>query len=107
MTSNEPVQKARVAVRVVVHGHVQGVGFRAWTVHEALRRGLEGFVRNCRDGSVEALFVGDAETVAAMLAACRRGPPSARVTGMLTSEPDARVLALQRPGERFSSLPTV
>ena len=43
---------------VIVHGRVQGVGFRAFVEHEALRRGLEGWVRNRRDGSVEAVFAG-------------------------------------------------
>ena len=44
---------------IVVHGRVQGVGFRAFVEHEALKRGLEGWVRNCRDGTVEAVFKGE------------------------------------------------
>ena len=65
---------------VTIRGRVQGVGFRAWTELTALERGLEGWVRNRRDGSVEALFVGSADAVAAMVAACRHGPrgPSGR-----------------------------
>ena len=58
---------------------VQGVGYRAFVDHEARGRDLEGWVRNRRDGSVEALFAGPAEVVAAMIVACRRGPSSARV----------------------------
>ena len=67
------------AVRLVVEGRVQGVGFRLWTVHEARRRGLRGWVRNRRDGSVEALIIGEPEKVAAMIEACRHGPRLARV----------------------------
>jgi acylphosphatase len=71
-----------IARHVFVRGRVQGVGYRAWVEGEAVRRGLEGFVRNRRDGSVEALFVGPAEAVAGMVAACRRGPPVAHVTAI-------------------------
>jgi acylphosphatase len=91
---------------VVIRGRVQGVGYRAWTEYTALRRGVEGWVRNCRDGSVEAVFAGPAETVEAMVEACRQGPPGARVDRL-----DQRVggnddLALRRPGDLFSVLPT-
>ncbi|MCW5770534.1 MAG: acylphosphatase [Rhodospirillaceae bacterium] len=70
------------AVGVRIEGRVQGVGYRAWTVGEARRRGLRGWVRNRADGSVEALFSGAAEAVAEMLSACRIGPPAARVTAV-------------------------
>lgn len=66
-------------VRVVISGKVQGVWFRAWTTEQATKRGLAGWVRNRRDGSVEALFSGKAEAVDAMIEACRQGPPAARV----------------------------
>jgi acylphosphatase len=66
-------------VRVRVAGKVQGVWFRAWTTEQATRRGLSGWVRNCRDGSVEALFSGPADQVDSMIEACRDGPPAARV----------------------------
>ena len=48
---------------MVVRGRVQGVGYRAFVEHEALRRGLEGWVRNRRDGAVEAVFAGEPEAV--------------------------------------------
>ncbi len=64
---------------VVVRGRVQGVGYRAFVEHEARRRGLHGWVRNRRDGSVEAVFAGPRAVVEAMIEACRRGPISARV----------------------------
>jgi acylphosphatase len=67
------------ALRLVITGRVQGVGFRAWTRREARRRSLRGWVRNRFDGSVEALLIGEAEAVDALAAACRRGPATARV----------------------------
>jgi len=66
-------------VRVVIEGRVQGVWFRGWTVEQARARNLSGWVRNRRDGAVEALFAGASRDVDAVLAACRRGPPMARV----------------------------
>jgi len=67
------------AVRVVIRGRVQGVWFRGWTHHEAVRLGLDGWVRNRADGSVEALFAGPVAAVDAMLRRCRQGPPAAIV----------------------------
>jgi acylphosphatase len=67
------------AVRVTIRGRVQGVWYRGWTVDEATRRGLRGWVRNRRDGTVEALFIGPAEKVETMIEACSSGPPAARV----------------------------
>ena len=67
------------AVRVVVRGRVQGVGYR-WHVREAARRmAVTGWVRNCDDGSVELLVAGDPRAVDAVLEAVRSGPPAARV----------------------------
>lgn len=67
------------AIRVRISGKVQGVWYRGWTVDEAMRRGLRGWVRNRRDGSVEALFIGPADPVEKMIEACSSGPPAARV----------------------------
>jgi acylphosphatase len=92
--------------RVVVRGRVQGVGYRAWTEGEALRHDLDGWVRNRRDGTVEAVFSGPEEAVATMIAACREGPRGARVDAVDVGE-GGELLALRRPGERFSMLPTV
>lgn len=69
----------RRTVRVRLEGHVQGVGFRYWTERAATDLGLDGWVRNRRDGGVEAVFSGDADAVARMLKHCQQGPPSARV----------------------------
>jgi acylphosphatase len=65
--------------RVIISGRVQGVGYRAWVEREAEARGLSGWVRNRRDGSVEALFSGEAAVVEAMAEACRSGPRMATV----------------------------
>lgn len=70
-------------VRVTVTGLVQGVGYRAWVADEATQRGLSGWVRNRRDGSVEAMLSGDFETVEAMIGACRAGPPAAVVDNVM------------------------
>ena len=65
-----------------IEGKVQGVWYRGWTVAEAERRGLRGWVRNRGDGSVEALLIGAEARVAEMIEACRRGPPAARVSAV-------------------------
>jgi acylphosphatase len=62
-----------------IEGRVHGVGYRDWLVREASRLGLYGWVRNRRDGSVEALVAGDEAAVRALLSSCRRGPALARV----------------------------
>jgi len=67
---------------VVVRGRVQGVGYRAFVEDEAMQRRLRGWVRNRRDGSVEAVFAGPRPVVEAMIEACRRGPMSARVDAL-------------------------
>ena len=94
----------RVVRHMVVHGRVQGVGFRAFVEHEALRRGLEGWVRNCRDGSVEAVLADDADAVAAMIEACRRGPMGARVDALDQRAGSEDDLKSRRAGELFSVL---
>lgn len=68
-----------VAVRVIISGRVQGVWYRNWTIGEATARGLDGWVRNRRDGTVEALFSGAGTVIRDMIAACHDGPPLAKV----------------------------
>lgn len=70
---------AVLALRLVIIGRVQGVGFRAWTCRQARRRAVRGWVRNRGDGSVEALVIGDADAVEAMVEACASGPALAEV----------------------------
>jgi acylphosphatase len=69
----------RKSVHVRIEGRVQGVGFRAWTEMEATALGLTGWVRNRRDGAVEAVFHGEDDAVRAMLRLCHSGPPGAGV----------------------------
>jgi acylphosphatase len=72
----------RVATHVTLHGRVQGVFYRNWTVEQALELGLDGWVRNRNDGTVEALFAGTPVAVADMVTRCRRGPTHAQVTNV-------------------------
>jgi acylphosphatase len=71
-----------IAVRVTIEGRVQGVWYRGWTEDQATELGLRGWVRNRRDGSVEAVFAGPGEVVRLMIERCREGPHAARVTGI-------------------------
>ncbi|MEM9144667.1 MAG: acylphosphatase [Pseudomonadota bacterium] len=71
-----------IAVSARITGRVQGVGYRAWCARAAMAYGLRGWVRNCADGSVEALFAGPRGNVEAMLQACRQGPPHGHVSDL-------------------------
>ena len=93
-------------MHVTVRGRVQGVGYRAFVEDEALRLDLEGWVRNRRDGTVEAVFSGAEDVVTSIVAACRRGPSAARVEAVDVAEGTPDLLAQRRPGERFSVLKT-
>jgi acylphosphatase len=68
-----------IAARLVIRGSVQGVGYRFSMVETATALGLQGWVRNRRDGTVEAFVQGDAAAIDTLVAWCRRGPPAARV----------------------------
>jgi acylphosphatase len=92
---------------VVIRGRVQGVGYRAWVERQASGRGLQGWVRNRRDGSVEALFAGAGDLVAEMAASCRHGPPSARVDDVAEETTGTDMLGLRPAGETFSVLRTL
>jgi acylphosphatase len=90
-----------IAVRVEIRGRVQGVWYRGWTVDEAERRNLRGWVRNRRDGSVEAVFIGPEHAVETMIEACRTGPPAARVDSLqrFAAQDDGATGFRQRPTE--------
>ena len=75
-----------IARRLVIRGRVQGVGYRYAMVVAATTLRVSGWVRNRRDGTVEALVQGDADAVEQLMAWCRVGPPSARVTAVATVE---------------------
>jgi acylphosphatase len=74
------------SIHVTISGRVQGVGYRAWLHARASALGLSGWVRNRRDGTVEAMIHGPSETVARLLAECRNGPRAARVDGIEYAE---------------------
>ena len=92
-------------VHLIIRGRVQGVGFRAWTQHQGELRRLQGWVRNRRDGSVEAVVSGPAPDVAQMVAVCRQGPRGSVVSDLDASRGDAALLAQAPPGT-FAVLPT-
>jgi acylphosphatase len=73
----------------------------------ASEQGIEGWVRNRRDGSVEALFAGAEEVVLTMIELCREGPRGARVIGIDQRDAGSEALALRRAGELFSVLATI
>jgi acylphosphatase len=93
-------------VRLVIHGRVQGVGFRYFVEGEAEVGGLEGWVRNRRDGSVEAVIAGDGALVDSMIETLRHGPPVSRVDKIDVEEASTDDLKLRNAGERFSVLRT-
>ena len=80
MTTNKDTTQRTVTVKI--EGRVQGVFYRAWTEQTARSLGLDGTVRNMRDGSVEAVFSGLLEVVDEMLKRCAEGPPDAQVTAV-------------------------
>ena len=90
-----------IAIRIFVTGCVQGVWFRGWTVDTAGTHGLRGWVRNRRDGRVEALLIGPPDTVETVIRACHTGPPAARVDGI------ERAPAADDGSTDFSQAPTV
>ena len=95
----------RVIRHVAIRGRVQGVGYRDWARHVARERAIEGWVRNRRDGSVQAVFAGSEQAVNAMIAACRKGPAQARVESIDEREGTQEELAL-RGDEAFAVLAT-
>jgi acylphosphatase len=89
-----------MAKHLIIRGRVQGVGFRESMRWEASRRGVTGWVRNRRDGTVEAVVDGEAEAVAAIVDWARRGPAGARVDEIAMAQAEGRYFA-------FEVLPTL
>ena len=73
-----------IALQLVIRGRVQGVGYRMAMTGAAIALGVSGWVRNRRDGTVEALVQGEDAAIERMLAWCWRGPPGANVTAIAT-----------------------
>lgn len=91
----------RVVRRLRVTGRVQGVGYRAWTVEAATALGLDGWVRNRRDGSVEILAKGEPAVLDALAERCRTGPRFSRVDDVRVEPADAE------PDPGFGQMPTL
>src|SRR5258708_17102439 len=97
-----------VAIRqVTIRGRVQGVGYRYWVEQQAAAHAVEGWVRNRRGGSVEALFAGPEDVVSNMVAACRRGPSAARADAGDECPGNADALNLRRAGGRVLVVTTI
>jgi len=92
---------------LLIHGRVQGVGFRAWAQDTAGELGVEGWVRNRRGGEVEMVIAGSPQAVAAMAWACRHGPSFAHVLRVDEREATEDELRLRGAEEGFAGLPTV
>jgi acylphosphatase len=94
-------------VRLMIAGRVQGVGYRAFVEEEAIQRGLRGWVRNRRDGAVEAVIAGPGAVVDSMIEVCRRGPSAAQVRSIDVQPAETTALEQLLPGEEFSVLATI
>jgi acylphosphatase len=92
-----------ISRHLIITGRVQGVGYRDALCNEAEARAVTGWVRNRRDGSVEALLQGAPDAVGATIAWARRGPGAARVADVREGPPSAE---FDRPYARFEVLPT-
>jgi len=88
-------------VRLRIHGRVQGVWYRGWLVDAARACGVDGWVRNRADGTVEAVLAGDPTVVRSLIERCHEGPQQARVTSI------EELPATDRPPPGFVQLPTV
>jgi acylphosphatase len=92
---------------VEVRGRVQGVGYRVFVADTAQNHDLAGWVRNRRDGSVEAVLAGPEEVVEEVIESLRRGPPLAKVAAVDVSAGTPALLDLRPRGEFFAVLPTI
>jgi acylphosphatase len=100
---NEP----RSVRHIVVHGKVQGVGFRDFVDQHARQRNLSGWVRNRRDGTVEAVFAGPQKTVEGMIGICRVGPPAGKAERVDQRDATDDELNVRAASEGFTVLPTI
>lgn len=91
-----------IALKLRIHGVVQGVSYRDWMVQAACNLNLHGWVRNRTDGTVEALVMGEEENVRKLVAQCHNGPTSAKVDRV--DEEPAQGIA---PRDGFTRKPTV
>jgi len=87
------------SLRMKIEGYVQAVGYRNFAIQEATRLGLDGWIRNRTDGTVEALISGDTQKVEQFIMACAKGPPGSRVSNfeLHKAEPPAEKGFRRRP----------
>jgi acylphosphatase len=83
------MSKKKIQVKAIISGRVQGVFYRAETKKAADKFGIQGYVKNMPNGSVEAVFEGDNSIVEKMLNWCKEGPPAARVENILSEKLEA------------------
>jgi acylphosphatase len=95
------------AIHMIIPGRVQGVGYRAFVERVARARGLEGWVRNCSDGSVETVIAGPDDTIEATMKVLRRGPAGAKVINVEVHDSSPNAAKARLTGEEFSVLPTL
>lgn len=81
---------SHICVKAIVHGHVQGVGFRFHTAHEGLKCGLTGYAKNLPDGTVEVLACGHEERVEQLLRWLQQGPQTSTVNKVVVDEVEWR-----------------
>ena len=101
------MSRPRAILHVTIRGQVQGVGYRAWVEYQAAASHLEGWVRNRRDGSVEAVFAGLQKRSRKWLRCAAMDRPRAKIEAVLKETAEAEQLDLRQAGEAFSVLPTV
>lgn len=89
--------------RLIIEGRVQGVGYRASFAEEASVLGLQGWVRNRRDGSVEAVVEGDAAAIEAIIQWAKRGPPASTISTITIENSELQFSS----GDAFRILPTL
>lgn len=99
-------QETDIILLLDIRGRVQGVGFRDFVQREADTLGLDGWVRNRRDGSVEAVVRGEKKLVERLLGRCHEGPAASRVDAVKIYGTERSALDLRPAGEKFAVLPT-
>jgi acylphosphatase len=97
--NNDSTSDEITSLRFRIEGFVQAVGYRNFVIDEARRLGLDGWIRNRSDGTVEALASGETKKIEALAQACMRGPPGSRVTSveMHNAEPPEEKGFRRRP----------
>ncbi len=95
--------REKITRHLLIRGRVQGVGFRNYMDYKAGQLGISGWVRNCSDGSVEAVVHGTPATVAAIIECAQRGPRASHVSGVTVSDDGND----ENFGDRFETRDTV